>query len=251
MKINNPLRNYYKIVKLCCLMVFTSFFVHQAIAAANYPSLPGKGNFVVDTAHVINEQDLKKINAISNKLWSEKQIPIVVVTIDSLVSMNSYDSIENYTNALFNHWQLGKKNINFGVLLLLSINDRKSRIEFGAAWDHRYDNEAMDITQDYLVPNFRRGDYSKGMMAGVQALNNLTRGLALPEIKNPWWFFPLMIAVVIGIIATIVSLFRSGRSGWGWAFIVFIGIALWWMMRNAGSISGGGSGGGGGATGSW
>ena len=55
----------------------------------------------------------------------------------------------------------------------------------------------------------------------------------------------------------IVSLFKKGRSGWGWALIAGIAIALFFILRAAASSGGsggsfgGGSSGGGGASGSW
>lgn len=219
-----------------------------------YPVLPSDGNFVIDQTDTLKPKQIKEINNIALKLWTEKKIPIVTVMVTSLRSMGAGNqSIERYTQDLFNHWQLGLKKRNYGVILLVSIQDRKARIEFGNDWDHRYDSDARDIMTNYIVPRFKQGEYSVGVIDGVEALNKLVRGLKLPEIKQPWWTMPLGIGLVILVIGTIVSLFRSGRSGWGWALIIGIGLLLWFVMRNAGrgGLSGGGSGGGGGATGSW
>jgi len=99
--------------------------------------------------------------------------------------------------------------------------------------------------QYYIVPRFKEGQYSNGVIDGVEAINQLVRGLELPEIKKPWWVMPLGIGLILFLIGVIVSLFRGGRRGWGWALIIGIGLLLWFIMRNAGS------GGGGCATGSW
>ncbi len=219
-----------------------------------YPVLPSDGNFIIDQTNTLKPAQIKEINNIALNLWVDKKIPIVTVMITSLRSMGAANqSIERYTQELFNHWQLGKKKRNYGVILLISKQDRKARIEFGRDWDHRYDSDARDIMADYLVPQFKQGQYSVGVIDGVAALNKLVRGLKLPKIKQPWWVMPITIGIVVLLIGVIVSLFRSGRTGWGWALIIGIGLLLWYMMRNAGSggLSGGGSGGGGGATGSW
>ena len=83
----------------------------------------------------------------------------------------------------------------------------------------------------------------------------MIRGRDLPKPTAPWWFLPAVIIGVILLIVLIVNLFKTGRSGWAWALIAFIGVALWFMLRNAGSGSSGGFGGGfsggGGATGGW
>jgi len=237
------------------LLVIFYLFGISSVYAETFPELPKDGNFVVDLANVISETDKAKINEISTILWEHEQIPLVFVTIQSLSTMRSYDSIEVYTAKLFDHWQLGLKDKNYGVILLLSIRDRKARIELGQGWDHRYDLEASDIMQDYLVPKFRDENYSGGMLVGAEALNNLVRGLELPEIKKPGWYFPAMIGAGIFLLLVIISLFKNGRSGWGWTLIVailsFLLYALFSGKGGGGSYSGGGSSGGGGATGSW
>ena len=66
-----------------------------------------------------------------------------------------------------------------------------------------------------------------------------------------------VLAVSLIVVMVIVSLFKSGRSGWGWVLIVGIGIAIFFILRAAASSGGsggsfgGGSSGGGGASGSW
>jgi len=62
---------------------------------------------------------------------------------------------------------------------------------------------------------------------------------------------------VIGIVILIINLFKSGKSGWAWALIAFLGVAIFFLLRSAASSGGSGGGfgggfsGGGGATGSW
>ncbi len=242
-------------MKKACLVFISLLFMLPVtqVWAVKYPPIPTNNNFIVDDTGTLNSTDREKINAIASELWQEKKIPIVAVIIDSLKSQDAQGlSIETYTTNLFNHWQLGRKDRNYGIILLVSLKDRKARIEMGKAFDHRYDSEASDIMQNYIVPRFKEGKFGEGVTDGVTALDKLVRGLKLPDIKQPWWALPLSIGLIILVIGVIVSLFKSGRSGWGWALIVAIGLLLWFVMRNAGSgISGGGSGGGGGATGSW
>ena len=236
------------------IFIFLFSITNVQAAEGMYPALPDVGEFVIDKTDLLTPTQREKLNNISDKLWQEKQIPIVTIMINSLSSMGAGSlSIERYTQDLFNHWKLGKKERNYGVILLVSLVDRKARIEFGRDWDHRYDSEARDIMQNYIIPRFREGQYSNGVIDGVEAINQLVRGLTLPEVKQPWWVVPLAIGLILLLIGVIISLFKSGRSGWGWALIIGIGLFLWWVMRNAGSggISGGGSGGGGGSTGSW
>jgi len=90
----------------------------------------------------------------------------------------------------------------------------------------------------------------------VQGLDAMARGLSLPKPEAPWWFLPVIIISFILIIALIVNLFKTGRTGWAWALIAFLGLLIFAILRssnNSGSSGGfgGGFSGGGGASGSW
>ena len=91
------------------------------------------------------------------------------------------------------------------------------------------------------------------------------RKLELPTRPRPWWHFALVIGYIGLMIFTIVSLARSGASGWAWLFwatvFAIIGAILYSLATSSGNSSSGGSfgggsfgggfSGGGGATGSW
>lgn len=229
-----------------------------ALWAATFPDKPPDSAFHVDEAELLDADSAAEIDAIASKLLTDMQVPLYVVTIDSLLAQEAAAlTIEQYTQQLFDHWGIGWQDRNVGMLLVVSRADRKARIEFGADFDHRYDNDANEIMQTLIVPAFKRGDYNTGLLDGVRGLDRIGRGLDLPRPTPPWWFWPALIAGAIGLVALIVNLFRTGRSGWAWALIAAIAVLLFMLLRNAGKSSGssggfgGGSSGGGGASGSW
>jgi uncharacterized protein len=226
--------------------------------AAEFPDKPPKQHFYVDQAGLLNPQDAQAVDQAALQLLREQRVPILVVTIPSLLTYRAADlSVEQYARALFDHWGIGSPSRNYGILLLVSLGDRKARIELGAAWEGKHDGDAQYIMDSLIVPSFKAGDYSGGIRQGVEALDKMARGLGLPRPKQPWWALPVFAIAVALTIGVIVSLFRSGRRGWGWALIAALGILLVFMLRAAakgggsGGSFGGGSGGGGGASGSW
>lgn len=226
--------------------------------ADTFPEKPPKERFHVDQAGLLEAEDAAAIDTLAASLLSEEQIPILVVTIPSLISFQATDhTIESYAAALFDEWGIGSQERNYGILLLVSVGDRKARIELGKAWGGKHDAEASHIMDAMIVPAFKRGDFSGGIHEAVNALDKVARGLALPKPKSPWWILPAMILGTLLVIMVIVSLFKSGRSGWGWALIIGIGVAIFFILRAAASSGGsggsfgGGSSGGGGASGSW
>ncbi|MBW2694364.1 MAG: TPM domain-containing protein [Deltaproteobacteria bacterium] len=227
----------------------------QGALAVNFPEKPPKSDFFVDQAHLLNEDAQKTINETALALLNQEQIPLFVVTIPSLSAYEgSALGIEGYATQLFDHWGIGSQERNYGMLLIVSVGDRKARIELGAGFEHRFDTETNDIMQSLIVPAFKRGDFPTGITDGVRGMDAMARGLQLPKPTAPWWFLPAMIGGAIFLGLVIYNLFKTGRSGWAWALIAFIAVALFFVLRNAGGSGGGfggGSGGGGGATGSW
>lgn len=232
---------------------------------------PGERDFVVDLADLLPSPEEQRVREIATKLLNDKATPIIVVTIESMAKYGGAGMrIETFARLLFDQWGIGQAKIdgelwNTGILLLVSKNDRKARIELGAYWKHEQDALAQQIMAEQIVPRFRQGDYSGGIVAGVESLDKMARGLELPKPPTPWWQ-PLVVVGVIGLaIFTAVSLVRRGASGWAWLLwgVVFsiIGYLLYSLLTNAGRSSGGGGfsggsfgggfSGGGGATGSW
>ncbi len=228
--------------------------------AIEFPERPTDTDFFVDKAGIINAEAAEKINSLSSKLLKEEQIALFVVTIPSL---SDYDaagySIEGYAADLFDEWGIGLKNRNYGMLLLVSKGDRKARIELGAAWERSHDRTAKEIMDNLIIPLFKKNDYSKGIVSGVEGLDAMARGLDLPSPEVPWWFMPVAILSIILIVSLIINLFKTGRKGWAWMLIALIATILFFILSALASSSdsgssggfGGGFSGGGGATGSW
>jgi len=227
----------------------------QGVPAVNFPEKPAKSDFFVDRAQLLDEAARKTINETALALLKQEQIPLFVVTIPSLSAFEGSGlGIEGYATQLFDHWGIGSQKRNYGMLLIVSVGDRKARIELGAGFEHRFDVATSDIMQSLIIPAFKRGDFSTGITDGVRGMDAMARGLQLPAPTTPWWFLPAMIGGAIFLGFVIFNLFKTGRSGWAWALIAFIAVALFFILRNAGGSGGGfggGSGGGGGATGSW
>ena len=232
---------------------------------------PGDREFVVDKANLINAADQQKIKQIADKLLTDKAVPIVVVTIQSMDRHGGSGlRIETFARLLFDKWGIGPEKLgstswNRGILLLVSRDDRKARIELGAGWRREKDDAAQQIMNERIIPRFKQSDFSGGIVQGVEALDHLARDLQLPTVPRPTSHYVIG-AVFIGLaIFTFVSLIRRGSSGWAWllwgAVFGLVGALLYHMATNrsggsggggySGGSFGGGFSGGGGATGSW
>ena len=254
----------------CCLLVAIALATGAGslpLASAQergegyvFPERPGPREFISDGANLINNSDDAVIRTLADRLLTDKAVPIIVVTIPSLASYKAYGGIESYARDLFDHWGVGLDDWNYGILLLVAVEDRKARIELGADWGHAKDGDTDLIMNSLIVPAFKRGDFSEGIAEGVRGLDAMARELAIPSPPKPSWYYPAMIGLALLAVFTFVSLYRRGSSGWAWAFWAAMFMVAFFLLRAAASSNssgygggsfGGGSSGGGGSTGSW
>ena len=242
------------------IAVLALLFVNVAGAQEiSYPTKPSNQHFWVDNASLIDSSDASAIDQMASALLKDEQVALYVVTIDSLERYGaSQYSIENYAARLFDHWGIGFSDRNYGVLLLVSKGDRRARIELGADWAHDYDVDAQKIMDTLIIPSFKAGNFSSGIAKGVEGLNSMARGLALPPRVQPPWLVPTVIVLFVLTFLVAISLIKSGRQGWGWSLLAVLGVTLAYLLatgRGYGTGSsggfGGGSSGGGGASGGW
>ncbi len=148
----------------------------NAAAQVSYPTRPAQGAYIADAADVITDADEQVIRQVAAAVEAEHGVPIIVVTLTSFADYGARGwSVERYAHNLYDEYGVGDRDAPFGVLLLVSINDRKARIELGAGYSRERDAEADRIMQRIIVPRFRAGDYSGGIREGVEALAQMVR----------------------------------------------------------------------------
>lgn len=149
---------------------------------------PGERDFILDRAGMIRPEDAESIRAICDTLLTDQAIPIIVVTIESMARYGGQGmSIETFAYELFNQWGIGHESVNDvawnrGVLLLVSRDDRKARIELGADWGRHWDGHCQHIMDTQIIPQFKAGDFGEGTVRGVAALSQMA---ALGPLADP------------------------------------------------------------------
>ena len=161
MKKDRLLRNPFLVRLLGLLMAF--FF----LSAFTAPEKPDYG--IYDPNHYLTEEVVTQIRDL-NEANSQKaeKLQIGVYIVDSLEG----ESIETVANETARAWKIGYSGDNFGSLIVVAVQDRKSRIETS-------NNTAIRIT-DYQTKqilaasrtDFKTGDYSKGILAIAKGLDN-------------------------------------------------------------------------------
>lgn len=139
-----------------------------------YPARPGPRDFVLDEARLLTSDDAASVKGLCDEALTKKRAPIIVVTIPSLGAYGAGGwPIERYAMNLMSEWGVGWEEWNYGMLLLVSPGDRKARIELGASWARRKDDDARRVLAQRIIPKFKQGDFSKGILEGVQGLHDI------------------------------------------------------------------------------
>ena len=129
------------------------------------------GTPVNDFAKLISQKDSVTIDSLCRNILSGDLATIVVCTIDSIPRVKvEYENPVLYGTDLFNYWGIGRKDVDDGVLILVSIKDKKSAICTGYLTEHYLpDSTCGRILDNNLLPHFKKGSYGKGIIDGIIA----------------------------------------------------------------------------------
>jgi uncharacterized protein len=236
-----------------------------ACAAEVIPPPPKQ--YFNDYANVVAPATAASLNRKLEDFERETSNQILVTVFPK---MQSDSSIEDYTVRVAQSWKVGQKGKNNGAVLFVFIQDRKMYLQVGYGLEGALpDALGKRIIEDEIKPHFKKGDFSGGLSAGVNAVLAATKGeyigsgrtvaessssIHTPVSEGMIWLIVALFIFGILFLSAIrathpVSYSRGGYSSGGW----LSGSGSGWSGSGGGGgfSGGGGSFGGGGAGGSW
>jgi uncharacterized protein len=226
---------------------------------ARAQSLPALTAPVNDFAHVIDAASARDLDTRIRALQAASGDVVVVATVQTI---GNYGSIEEYAVKLFEQAKIGQKDKDNGLLIVVAVKEHKVKIEVGYGLEEYItDGFAGDTIRQAMLPDFRRGDYGPGLLAGATRLITRIadrRGVTLTNVPRPvatdsgsGSALPILPVIVIVIIVLLMLRRRRGPrgpfSGWTGGLGPFGGGFGGGFGR--GGFGGGGFGGGGGGFG--
>ena len=162
------------------LILNSSFLILSPVTRAlTFPSPTG---YVNDFANVLPADTKNNLEQQLINLEKEKGIEFSVVTVKSLEGT----TVEDYATRLFESWKIGKKGRDNGLLFLLAPNEKKVRFEVGYGLEGTLNDAKVGrILDDYVIPNFKNGDYAKGIQDGTKAAIAQLSGESPSNLPNP------------------------------------------------------------------
>ncbi|AIF53606.1 YgcG family protein [Pelosinus sp. UFO1] len=246
-------------------IICVAYLLMAAVAWAQpqIPPVPTSSIYIQDYAGVVSADTKARINNLGSQLAAKTKAQIVVVTTKTLDGA----ALEDYSLELLRQWGIGDKTLNNGVLILVVVDDKRSRIEVGYGLEGALpDAKTGRIQDDYMIPYFQNGDYDKGILNGYLTVATEVAKEYKLELKTeakpvqrtqaanqgsgwdtlPWWL-KVVIAAGVLLLFMIDWIFFGGT-------ITYLLLSI--VLRRGGGNGGGGgfgggSGGGGGSSRKW
>jgi uncharacterized protein len=157
--------NKLKKISLLAFALLMLLTAGNVFAAEKYP-VP-QGTAVNDFANVIDAENASKMEALAREVLEKTGTAIVVAIVPSIGDNEDYTM---YANGLFQAWGIGKKGEDKGVLIFLTVKERKIRIETGYGVEGILpDGLVGEILDKYVVPFLKEGNYGKGLYNAMYA----------------------------------------------------------------------------------
>jgi uncharacterized protein len=175
--------------------------------AQQLAAIPALDSPVVDTTGTLDAAAKQQLEQQALALQQRKGSQLQVL----MVASTQPETIEQYTQRVFDAWKLGRKGIDDAVLVVVAKDDRKARIQTGYGLEGAIpDITAGRIVGEYMAPKFREGDYAGGLADATAELAKLIDGEPLPEPMSDQgsddggggdWLFALLVALIVAQVA--------------------------------------------------
>lgn len=231
----------------------------QAPASAAKPVFPAASGFLVDAAGVIPDTAESEIERSLEGYHRRTDGEVAIAVVRTIGDT----SIENYAEDLFGKWGVGDEKRDLGVLLVIALNERRTRIETGyGAEAYLTDVQSRQIltqVEQLLGQGNYAGAVDRGQSAIRRALGDDQADAAAPApVPQPRqrrssgggsiFFLLFMLLFVFGGIGGGRS--RRRRRGGGFGVPIILGGGFGGGYGGGlGGFGGGGGGGGGGGFG--
>jgi uncharacterized protein len=240
------------------LVLFCLVFAFAYAAAGEDIKKIHPTGYVTDLAGAIQPDTKARLEALCTELEQKTGAQMAIVTVHSLEGQ----SIENYAVDVYKQLGVGSKKDNRGVLLLVSPDERKYRIEVGYGLEPVINDARAGDTGRAMVPLLRSGDFSSAIEVAAWQLAKYIaddRGVTLsgqPPLRqvrqhdgSGGWIPVWVIVGIFLFIWFLRGLGGSGRGGGSWWIWPLLGLLNSGSGGRGEGWGGGGFGGGGGSGG--
>jgi uncharacterized protein len=230
------------------LSVFFTLFLCAINAQAEDVQIPTPSGdiYVQDFAKVLTETERTELINLGRNIENQTTAQIAVLTVETIGDR----PIEDFANEAFRQYGIGNKKENNGVLLVLSMQERKVRIEVGYGLEGRIpDGKAGRILDESAIPYLKNQQPNRAVVETYKSLANEVlaeygKGGEISKQSQPTGDKGIGIPAWLLVIVVIVVVFLDFKFFGGTLTYLLLSI----ISRGGGRGGGGGSRGGGGGS---
>ena len=174
----------YKTEKKIPSIILSVFIVLLVLVGTIVPAYaaPTQDMMVTDSGEMLSDREEQEVSEMLYSINRQTGIEYLVYTIKSL----NGEDIETCANRLFRTAGLGDKEKDNGLLLLISYDDRKFRLEVGYGLEGDIpDTQAANIINT-MTPYFKEGNYGDGVKAAVKQTAVILNSSGEYTISEDW-----------------------------------------------------------------
>lgn len=196
------------------LLVLT---VSTATAQYTVETVPNQklinGSYVSNPDQILDVETVATLDTLLKSLEQKTTVQVAVVVLESIGDADIFE----FSQALFTAWGIGSKGNDNGLLLLMAKQNRTVRFHTGYGLEGALpDVTCKRIEREFMVPEFKNGNYNAGILAGIEQVNKIltdpryAEELNKPEEEISDWnglvaFLIIFIAPVLVIIFIVKS----------------------------------------------
>ncbi len=201
-----------------CVLLASAIFISASLFAAKIPEYNGRVN---DYANVISKNDEAEIEQYLQMLDDQTGVQLMVLTVPSMDG----DDIASYSIKVAEKWGIGHKGKDDGVLLVVAMEEHDLRIEVGYGLEEKLtDAKCGMIIRNVIIPEFKEGNYSRGIVKGVKNITGVATDNAelvskrVSENKDDESSVEGFVFLIIWMIFFFIVISSKGGI-WKWLFI--------------------------------
>ena len=164
---------------LSLFFVLSFFLFTQPVFAEIIPDRPPL-NGIYDPHHYLSKEVSDKLSSMN---WeysrTEAKPQIAIAIVDSLDG-----DLETVANNVARNWQVGFSDTNYGMLVLISVKERKIRTEVSNNMGAIIPDSTAQELNDSIKDDFRSEDYSSGMLKYLSKVETVISSYFLESKQN-------------------------------------------------------------------
>ena len=185
-------------------------------AALAVPAFAVEGGFadlyyrMFDDAEVLTEDEDNELEDALEELSLRQSFDVTIATIESMESVGA-DSMEQFADDLYDYCQYGYGPDMDGVLLLVSVGDRKWHISTCGYGITAFTDAGIQYLGEQMTPDMADGDYAAAFRTFIQWTDSYVTAAREGQPydvdnmpKEPFSIVYLGVALVIGLVTALI-----------------------------------------------